>query len=638
MIINILVFLLVLGLLIFFHELGHFLAAKACGVYVDRFSLGMPPRIAGFRWGDTDYCIGALPIGGYVKMAGQEDAPRSEEEQLADYKHVPKEQWFDQKPVWQRYIIIVAGPAMNVVLALLLYGLVAAYGSEIPRWKVDNRIGEVLPDSAAASAPLWQFEDGAAADPDTEPDAVGWQTGDRIVSIDGEEIRNVAFDVAISAALSGDESREVVIERPKPGDGATRYASLVRPKVNEETGQRMFGVGPYNAALIETVLEGEPADEAGLQAGDVIIRANGNYVDRDSFTKMIHESAGEPLDLVVKRGDDQVELTLTPKRRGRIQDIIISPPLSPVTMVPGQEPIEVVGADPAFLERTGLEAGWQLERVAGEEATPHRVRSLADAPEGKTVEVSFTNGETRTLAAMDLLRAVTGYDPDAKPEVAMTEADEEEFKRGDIIESVNGEPASVGLLRKLQKEFAGDTLTVTVRRPAKALGLARSEKEFTTDIDVEEVGVIGVIWGQDTVFHSYPLAQVPGEAWFRAKQDIGRVVDTLALLVTGNVSPKELGGPVMIFQVTTAQFQRGWDWLFEITAFISINLAIFNLLPLPILDGGQCVLLAIEGVRRKPLDMAIVERIQQVGMLLIIFLMLFVTMNDIQRWFEGYLG
>ena len=75
---DILIFIVVLGLLVFFHELGHFLAAKACNVYVDRFSLGMPPRIAGIRFGETDYCIGALPLGGYVKMAGQEDTPLSE--------------------------------------------------------------------------------------------------------------------------------------------------------------------------------------------------------------------------------------------------------------------------------------------------------------------------------------------------------------------------------------------------------------------------------------------------------------------------------------------------------------------------------------------------------------------------------
>src|SRR6056297_2980426 len=123
---DIIVFLLVLSLLIFVHELGHFMAAKACNVYVDRFSIGMPPRVFGIRLGETDYCVGLLPIGGFVKMAGQEDAPLSEEEREEQYGHVPPERWFNRKPVWQRYIVTIAGPFMNLVLAVVLYGALAA--------------------------------------------------------------------------------------------------------------------------------------------------------------------------------------------------------------------------------------------------------------------------------------------------------------------------------------------------------------------------------------------------------------------------------------------------------------------------------------------------------------------------------
>ncbi|MFM1918892.1 MAG: hypothetical protein RLZZ303_526, partial [Candidatus Hydrogenedentota bacterium] len=104
------VFILVLSLLVFVHELGHFLAAKACNIYCDRFSIGMPPRLFGFKWGETDYCIGALPFGGFVKMAGQEDAPLSDEEREATYGHVPSDRWFNNKPVYQRIIVLVAGP------------------------------------------------------------------------------------------------------------------------------------------------------------------------------------------------------------------------------------------------------------------------------------------------------------------------------------------------------------------------------------------------------------------------------------------------------------------------------------------------------------------------------------------------
>src|SRR5690606_16116775 len=135
-------------------------AAKACGVYCDRFSLGMPPRVWGFKWGETDYCIGALPIGGYVKMAGQEDAPRSAEERDREYAHVPAERFYSSKPVWQRSIIIFAGPFMNLVLGVFLYGVVAYFGAEVPESKVDNRVGAVLPGSPAAEAPMYLIPEG----------------------------------------------------------------------------------------------------------------------------------------------------------------------------------------------------------------------------------------------------------------------------------------------------------------------------------------------------------------------------------------------------------------------------------------------------------------------------------------------
>ncbi|MBN2311055.1 MAG: site-2 protease family protein, partial [Candidatus Hydrogenedentes bacterium] len=154
---DVLVFCVVLAELVFFHELGHFLAAKACGVYCDRFSVGMPPRLFGIRIGETDYCIGALPIGGYVKMAGQEDVPKTEEERQEEFGHVPPERWLINRPKWQRALVFAAGPIMNLVLGVILYGIVAAVGAEVPVSKVDNRIGMIEPGSPAENAPLYQI-------------------------------------------------------------------------------------------------------------------------------------------------------------------------------------------------------------------------------------------------------------------------------------------------------------------------------------------------------------------------------------------------------------------------------------------------------------------------------------------------
>ena len=149
--------------------------------------------------------------------------------------------------------------------------------------------------------------------------------------------------------------------------------------------------------------------------------------------------------------------------------------------------------------------------------------------------------------------------------------------------------------------------------------------------------VIGVAWDSMRVFYRVPPLQVLPEAFRRSYQALERTVRTLAMLVTGGLSPKDLGGPVMIYQITTDAAKLGVSWLLEITAFISINLCVFNLLPLPVLDGGHLLLLGAEGVLRKPLDPRWVERFQKVGVVLIIGLFLFITFNDVKRLVSGML-
>src|SRR5690606_25963797 len=127
-----------------------------------RFSVGMPPRVVGFKWGETDYCIGALPIGGFVKMAGQEDAPLSEEEREKDYGGVPPERWFNNKPVWQRIIVILAGPVANLILAVLLFGLLAIVGKQVSESETSARVGFVEADFPAATAKLFAIPEAGA--------------------------------------------------------------------------------------------------------------------------------------------------------------------------------------------------------------------------------------------------------------------------------------------------------------------------------------------------------------------------------------------------------------------------------------------------------------------------------------------
>jgi len=566
-IINLVVFLLVLGVLVFVHELGHFLAAKACGIYCDRFSLGMPPRVWGFRWGETDYCLGALPIGGYVKMAGQEDAPRTPEEREKEYAHVPPDRFYNNKPVWQRAIVIAAGPFMNLVLAFVLYGAVAAVGAEVPETKVDNRIGSVTPGSPAAEAPLYRLAEGQAPEEASlqgEPDAVGWQTGDRILTIDGRKVTSIIQDVRIDAVLGAGETHVIEIERGGPDGKPVRYASLVEPKIIGNDPHPAFGVGPYQTALIGMVFPGTPAERAGLKAGVIILSVNGRRVDSSALTEMVERmDEGAQLRLEVQRGQEIIPVAVVPEVTGRIPGVQFDPPL----------------------------------------------------------HIEKENRDARPVVA-HVFR-------DVKQETGL--------KARDIVLSVNGQPATVASLEEAERQHAGDSITLEVERPAVLGGLLRRESRATIELPVQKVGAIGVGFQLRSVFHREEPAEVVPEAFRQSYLALARTVQTVKMLVTGSdsVQAKDIGGPVMIYQVMTDARRLGWNWLLEMTAFISINLCVFNLLPLPVLDGGQLLFLGIEGIRRRPLDMRVLERVQQMGLVFIVLLILFVTFNDIQRLFTS---
>lgn len=557
LVIDILLFLLVLSVLVAVHEFGHFIAAKACDIYVDRFSVGMPPRLFGFKYGETDYCIGALPIGGYVKMAGQEDAPMSDEEREQEYGHVPSERFFNNKPVWQRAIVLVAGPAMNVVLAVILYGLYAGVGKEVPEAELSARIGSVAEGAPAASAPLYPIESGTQGDPVAE----GWQINDVILSVDGDHVENIQR-LALKAIIGGEDNpREVVLERRGP-DGETRqYLSVVTPRrLEEDAPYPVFGVTAFETPEIADVKPGLPAESAGLQEGDYILAVNGDKVDRRGFIEAISNTPEGALStLRIEREGEILEREVRPATTGRIEGMVFRGEEGSEDL---DSPAMVMAIEPELSEETGIQAG-------------------------------------------------------------------------DRIVTALGEPVTYGALLELERGSPGATLPVEVERPAKLFGLRSPATTFAAELEVSDVRWVGVEVGTKMVYHKIPASQIIPEAFSRSYEAITLTLNTLVALFSRNVHPKELGGPVMIFDVTTKAAEVGWLLLIRIMAFISINLAIFNLLPLPVLDGGQLVLNFAEAVRGKPVNPRFVEAFQQVGLLMIIGLMLFVTWNDIGRLLGG---
>jgi len=289
----------VIGVLIFVHELGHFLAAKAVGIAVLRFSFGLGPRTPiGLQIGETDYCISWIPFGGFVKMAGleEEGAPGSLEGARQEQEVAPG-RTFDAKPLWARIVVILAGVAMNALFAFALYVVIArAYGA---RFDPTVTVGSVdtarLPMGAAALRSL--------------------QSGDRIVRINGDSV--ASWDDVLEALLTAPGSR-ITIE--VAGRSTPILVEVARS--DEAARDSMAGaIEPWHEAIVGTVVSGQPAAQAGLRPGDRIVAAGGHPVPSwEVLVGIIEGSAGKPLPLEIRQGSQELRLTPTP-RASRTRDL-----------------------------------------------------------------------------------------------------------------------------------------------------------------------------------------------------------------------------------------------------------------------------------------------------------------------------
>jgi regulator of sigma E protease len=268
----------VLGFMILIHEFGHYAAAKFFRVRVEQFAIGFGKRLIGFRKGETDYRINAIPLGGYVKMSGENPM----DERTGD----PGE--FLSHPRWQRFVIALAGPAMNIMLAICL--LTGVYMVRYERaWFADKPavIGWVLPDSSAAKA--------------------GIQEGDRIVAIDG--IQNPTWEqVFPKVALSPNQPLRLTLLR----NGQTFEKTVTpQPKGIDQYGS--LGCVPDQPLLVTELEPDMPAEKAGMKSGDLILALDGQPVHAiQQMVNMLQVSKSTPVEITLQRGSQQLQLKMTP--------------------------------------------------------------------------------------------------------------------------------------------------------------------------------------------------------------------------------------------------------------------------------------------------------------------------------------
>jgi regulator of sigma E protease len=280
--------LIVLGIMVLVHEFGHFIVAKWCGVRVEVFSIGFPPRLFGFRRGDTDYRISLLPLGGYVKMAGGEPGdPRTGD---------PGE--LTSRPRWQRILISLAGPMANFILAFaLMAGYYMTY-NQVPTYLSGPAVTDVIPHDSAA----WK---------------AGIRPGDRILDFD--HLKNPDWEhIEEQAIANANVNVPITVERTVNGVQQQIQTSLflANPKQRDDFDVEDLGLLPkmQSAPLkVRDVISDDPASRAGLKSGDKIVSINGQSVfSVQAVSAWLQQDSGKPVTIDVLRGDKHLSITATP--------------------------------------------------------------------------------------------------------------------------------------------------------------------------------------------------------------------------------------------------------------------------------------------------------------------------------------
>jgi regulator of sigma E protease len=291
---TIVAFVVVLGVLILVHEWGHFIVARLSGVGVERFSIGFGPVLWRYRGKQTEYCVSAFPLGGYVKMMGDDENPLEGGKTGA----VDPAQAFNTKPLPVRFLIVFAGPAMNAVLAVVIFALVFMF---LGRPVVPAMVGRVTEGGPAARA--------------------GLAAGDRITAVDG---RPVEYWEDVLRAVQ--DQRGGALQLTVKGDAGERTVSVTpqitraRDLFGDEHDVWEIGARPYTAPVIGEVMGGLPAERAGLRSGDTVVAIEDKPVRTwDEVAETIRKRAGQPTSVGVRRGAETLTLSVVPnafKERG----------------------------------------------------------------------------------------------------------------------------------------------------------------------------------------------------------------------------------------------------------------------------------------------------------------------------------
>jgi membrane-associated protease RseP (regulator of RpoE activity) len=581
---------LILGGSIFVHELGHFLAARWRGLKVDRFSIGFGPKIVGWKGRDgVEYKISWLLFGGYVALPQLADVRAVEGEPDVEPRDLPPVSYLD------KVIVVTAGVVFNLILALVLALLLWPFGVPVPADSntqvvgyVYKTMGELREDTPRRDLPSATSPDAPKFDETPAPAyAAGLRPGDRILAIDDEPVhtfRDLPTSIALSSGRDAQNRPSITVTYER--DGATNTVEVLPALVSadghagDET--RAIGLLPAQALKVGDIEPKSPALLGGLRADDVITTVNGQKVySVDQMNDLIDAANGAALKVGVLRGGQPKELTIQPVPVPR------TTPLATIT---------VGGAG------------------AGEK--PDRLDLLPVYPKDSTDDPALPTSPVLNLLALNV---------DSHDQVFGA------LKSGDYLLKVNGRAVSSiqQTVDAVKNTPAGQPVTLTYlsqdSQAETTLTLARGTPVSATVTPPETIARIGAMFNIETTIEHTPPLQQFADAFHQ-------IFGMLRALFNphSNIGVRDLSGPLGIGRIIY-QFSADVRLALWFALIINVNLAVLNLLPIPVLDGGHLLFFTIARLRGKELPLNFISSAQGLFLIILVSLILYVSFNDVQR-------
>lgn len=566
--------LILLAVLIVFHELGHFLFAKMLGVRVLVFSLGFGPKLLSVKIGDTEYRLSAIPLGGYVRMFGE-----SIEEELSDEE---KKRSFIHQAIWRKSLIAVAGPLFNFILPVILF-FALLMGTEqvyVPM------VGTLLKDSVAEKAGLM-------------PD-------DRIIEVDGQKIQTFT-DLAQRISDRPGQELELRVQRPSLDEPLT-----IKLTPESKSAQSPFdkgkmvgriGIMPAIEKPVVMVEKHSAFYEAGLRDYDEINAINGVKIpSMHALRQALKDLPANSVFTVARQdGDQKSERSLTVARAGGGGKFF--PQLKIVNNLPEGESAQMPRE---LIDKTGS--------LLATEAMQTHLLGLSSA-QGAIVSIKpLSTAALLDLNAGDRLVAVDGEKISSDLQLQQSLMQDPKAPHVIGVLSKNGE------LRLMIFRLA-DNLDENMKLDADLshiFGITMAPVFKAGEFFTRKVGAGEAL--ERAFSQTYAIAAMTGKS--------------LWMLISGAVPASQVGGPIMIFDVAQQAAHKGFSYYIFIMCLLSVNLGLLNLLPIPALDGGHLLLFGVEAVQRKPLTPKTRAIATQIGIALLLGLMALAIFNDLYRLFK----